>query len=225
MQLQELAAAAFIGRCADGRPACCLLLLQALQALREGLQLNPDSKELNDKVRALESACARPGDRPRCGVAGRAWPCGAGLSGRQEAAAVGEHTQRKRSCHLRARLAIAPFLPHATLLANATAVCSPARRPQAQAEAQAQAERARAGPSRPFAAQAAGLRMSGPDSWAQGLREAQQYEWLADCYRMRVDNDYAWGGGYLHGVYAPDATKEDVLEDFLVRPGGRWVVG
>jgi hypothetical protein len=38
-----------------------------------------------------------------------------------------------------------------------------------------------------------------PDGWARGLAKAQQLEWLVDCYRMRVDDDYAWGGSHLHG--------------------------
>lgn len=38
---------------------------------------------------------------------------------------------------------------------------------------------------------------------------------MATC-RMRVDDDYAWGGGSLHGLYAPDASGDSVAEDFLV---------
>ncbi|KAI7839144.1 hypothetical protein COHA_007147 [Chlorella ohadii] len=55
-----------------------------------------------------------------------------------------------------------------------------------------------------------------PDAWAHGLSTEQRYEWLCDCYRMRVDDDYAWGGGNLHGLYAPDASGDSVAEDFLV---------
>lgn len=33
-----------------------------------------------------------------------------------------------------------------------------------------------------------------PSDWSQGLSPDQQAEWLVDCYRMRVDDDYAWGG-------------------------------
>jgi len=51
--------------------------------------------------------------------------------------------------------------------------------------------------------------------WAKGLSASGRYEWLADCYRMRVDDDYAWGGGNLHGLYDPDATKLSVVTDFL----------
>lgn len=28
-----------------------------------------------------------------------------------------------------------------------------------------------------------------PDGWAAGLSEREKYEWLVDCYRMRVDDD------------------------------------
>ena len=51
--------------------------------------------------------------------------------------------------------------------------------------------------------------------WARGLSGTKQREWLIDCYRMRVDDDYCWGGGFLHGLYA----KEDgdlISTDFLV---------
>ena len=41
------------------------------------------------------------------------------------------------------------------------------------------------------------------------------YFFMATC-RMRVDDDYAWGGGNLHGLYAPDASGDSVAEDFLV---------
>ena len=54
-----------------------------------------------------------------------------------------------------------------------------------------------------------------PDAWMQGLSEAKQHEWLVDCYRMRLDDDYAWGGCNLHGIYDPDATKLSVMCDFL----------
>ena len=32
-----------------------------------------------------------------------------------------------------------------------------------------------------------------------------QREWLVDCYRMRVDDLYVWGGGDLRGLYAQAA--------------------
>jgi hypothetical protein len=52
--------------------------------------------------------------------------------------------------------------------------------------------------------------------WAKGTSEGEQHEWLVDCYRMRVDDDYAWGGGYLHGLYDPDHTSLSLVLDFLV---------
>ncbi|KAF6261090.1 hypothetical protein COO60DRAFT_1682349 [Scenedesmus sp. NREL 46B-D3] len=58
-----------------------------------------------------------------------------------------------------------------------------------------------------------------PAAWADGLTPAQQTEWLVDCYRMRVDDDYCQGGCltcYLHGLYDPDATNDTVAEDFLI---------
>ncbi|GAB4817278.1 hypothetical protein N2152v2_004324 [Parachlorella kessleri] len=58
--------------------------------------------------------------------------------------------------------------------------------------------------------------MPGPAAWATGLSQAKRYEWLVDCYRMRIDDDYVYGGGNLHGLYDPDATKETVVQDFLV---------
>ncbi|KAL4447812.1 hypothetical protein ABPG75_005031 [Micractinium tetrahymenae] len=65
----------------------------------------------------------------------------------------------------------------------------------------------------------------GPDGWARGLTLAEQYEWLVDCYRMRVDDDMYWGAGKLHGLYLPDPAdakekwgRENV---FAVLFGGR----
>ncbi|WIA33296.1 hypothetical protein OEZ86_006436 [Tetradesmus obliquus] len=55
----------------------------------------------------------------------------------------------------------------------------------------------------------------GPAAWASGLTHAQQAEWLVDCYRMRVDDDYCWGGGNIHGLYDPEATSDTVAADFL----------
>ncbi len=54
-----------------------------------------------------------------------------------------------------------------------------------------------------------------PSLWAQGLSSFQQYEWLIDCYRMRIDDDYALGGGQLRGLYDPDSTDLEILCDFL----------
>lgn len=54
-----------------------------------------------------------------------------------------------------------------------------------------------------------------PSAWADGLSPPDRYEWLSNCYQMRCDDDYAWGGGYLHGPYDPDATAESLGDDFL----------
>lgn len=42
------------------------------------------------------------------------------------------------------------------------------------------------------------------------------YEWFVDCYRMRVDDDYAHGGGNTHGLYDIDGSGQDILQDFLI---------
>ena len=39
-----------------------------------------------------------------------------------------------------------------------------------------------------------------PTSWWCGLTEKERYEWLVDCYRMRVDDDATWGEGFMHGM-------------------------
>ena len=52
--------------------------------------------------------------------------------------------------------------------------------------------------------------------WARGLQPPDLYEWFANCYQMRCDDDYAWGGCFLHGPYDPDATPESICRDFQV---------
>ena len=52
-------------------------------------------------------------------------------------------------------------------------------------------------------------------AWSRGLAEAAAYEWMVDCYRMRIDDDYSWGGGTLRGVYDPDNTLGSRVRDFL----------
>ncbi|PRW32888.1 tRNA pseudouridine synthase [Chlorella sorokiniana] len=63
----------------------------------------------------------------------------------------------------------------------------------------------------------AGVMSGGATGWAAGLSEAKRYEWLVDCYRMRVDDEYAWQGE-ARGLYGAQAggCKEDVVEDFLI---------
>ncbi|MEW5311679.1 MAG: hypothetical protein WDW38_003374 [Sanguina aurantia] len=64
----------------------------------------------------------------------------------------------------------------------------------------------------------ASVRAFGPpaSSWAEGLGSAERAEWLVDCYRMRVDDDYVNGGCNLHGLYDPDHTAMTVTLDFAV---------
>eukprot|EP00962_Isochrysis_galbana_P054609 scaffold26215_cov107-Isochrysis_galbana.AAC.6 len=55
-----------------------------------------------------------------------------------------------------------------------------------------------------------------PDSWANGLARKARHDWFIDCYRMRLDDDYAWGGCYLHGLYGKSAGQGgSITGDFL----------
>lgn len=51
--------------------------------------------------------------------------------------------------------------------------------------------------------------------WAKGLKISDRYEWLCNCYQMRCDDDYTWGGGQLHGPYDPEGDTATIAEDFL----------
>lgn len=53
------------------------------------------------------------------------------------------------------------------------------------------------------------------NQWASGLSEAKRYEWLVDCYRMRVDDDLIWDN-YSHGIVDGNATSFSVVLDFLL---------
>lgn len=60
-------------------------------------------------------------------------------------------------------------------------------------------------------------------SWCKQLSFRKRHEWLVDCYRLRLDDDYVWGGGYLHGLYDPDiqmrhekVRKVHIIKDFLI---------
>jgi len=63
---------------------------------------------------------------------------------------------------------------------------------------------------------------SGPSDWSIGLGEAEAAEWFIDCYRMRVDDDYCWGGGNFHGFYlvatggCDEFGKLEVWADFMI---------
>jgi hypothetical protein len=53
------------------------------------------------------------------------------------------------------------------------------------------------------------------DRWARNFsNKKEQHEWLSNCYSMRCDDDYAWGGSNLHGAYDPDMTPETLRKDF-----------
>ncbi|KAF5825849.1 hypothetical protein DUNSADRAFT_6385, partial [Dunaliella salina] len=59
-----------------------------------------------------------------------------------------------------------------------------------------------------------------PSGWAKGLSTKDQYEWLCDCYRMRIDDEMVYQGN-LRGLYDTDVTNKQkkkvlVIEHFLV---------
>ncbi|KAJ3207219.1 hypothetical protein HDU67_007605 [Dinochytrium kinnereticum] len=51
--------------------------------------------------------------------------------------------------------------------------------------------------------------------WARGLSPDKQAEWLVDCYRMRLDDEYTWGGR-LRGIYNPGHSSDDLFCDLLI---------
>ncbi|KAJ3276707.1 hypothetical protein HK104_003607 [Borealophlyctis nickersoniae] len=53
-----------------------------------------------------------------------------------------------------------------------------------------------------------------PDSWAKGLSPEQAAEWFVDCFRMRMDDDYALTGGDRHGYYT--LSPYHAVREFLV---------
>ena len=57
---------------------------------------------------------------------------------------------------------------------------------------------------------------SSPAAWAVGMKGADMYEWFVDMYRMRVDDDAVWAGGYLHGLYTDDHSGFSIVQDFAV---------
>lgn len=50
--------------------------------------------------------------------------------------------------------------------------------------------------------------------WSKHLGK-KKYSWLVDCYRLRMDDDYAWGDCNLHGLYE-DSSPLNIAEDFIV---------
>ena len=51
-------------------------------------------------------------------------------------------------------------------------------------------------------------------AWTRGLSSEEQYTWLVDCYRMRVDDAYTLGGN-MKGLYA-EQSVETIFFDFLI---------
>jgi hypothetical protein len=61
------------------------------------------------------------------------------------------------------------------------------------------------------------LNIPSNSSWARGLDQVAAGEWFIDCYRMRVDDEYAWGGEVRPGsLYDPRHSKKTIATDFLV---------
>jgi hypothetical protein len=63
------------------------------------------------------------------------------------------------------------------------------------------------------AATRAGAELQLRASWAAGQSAEARYEWLVDCYRLRVDDDYAMGGGITRGLYASSSVPEAIVWD------------
>ena len=55
-----------------------------------------------------------------------------------------------------------------------------------------------------------------PCSWAFGLDAEMQREWLVDCYRMRLDDEYAWQGDIRAGSLYDGSEASEIAQDFLV---------
>ena len=58
--------------------------------------------------------------------------------------------------------------------------------------------------------------MPSPCSWAVGLDAGMQREWLVDCYRMRLDDEYAWQGDIRAGSLYDGSEASHIVQDFLV---------
>lgn len=44
--------------------------------------------------------------------------------------------------------------------------------------------------------------------WSQGLEKKKKYDWLVNCYRMRVEDDCFYGKGKKRGLYLTTATHQ-----------------
>lgn len=55
-----------------------------------------------------------------------------------------------------------------------------------------------------------------PSSWAEGLSPRQRYEWMVDCYRLRLDDDCAGDSSGLRGLYSLQPRRGTIMEDWMV---------
>ena len=55
-----------------------------------------------------------------------------------------------------------------------------------------------------------------PCAWAVGLGEKKQREWLVDCYRMRLDDEYALEGDVRGGSLYDQSEPDEIVQDFLL---------
>jgi len=55
-----------------------------------------------------------------------------------------------------------------------------------------------------------------PSAWAVGLGQKKQREWLVDCYRMRLDDEYALEGDVRGGSLYDQSEPDEIVQDFLV---------
>jgi hypothetical protein len=52
-----------------------------------------------------------------------------------------------------------------------------------------------------------------PSAWSEGLTGEKRYEWLIDCYRLRMDDNYV--NGNLAGLYATEEGSLGIVRSFL----------
>ena len=62
-----------------------------------------------------------------------------------------------------------------------------------------------------------GNQLPAASAWSRGLEGRRRVEWFVNCYRMRVDDDYAVGGEVRRGtLYDPDHSGRSVFLDFVI---------
>ncbi|KAI0560490.1 Tetratricopeptide repeat containing protein [Gracilaria domingensis] len=55
------------------------------------------------------------------------------------------------------------------------------------------------------------------NAWSSKLGQRERYEWLADCYRMRVDDEYSYMDDVRSGsIYDPGHSADSIMVDFLI---------